>query len=611
MAVLLAPSAEACTSAPCSPWWTRFPLPKDAVVPANVPALVMVSPGGWPIVDARTLRLRTEDDTGVEATLLPGPLGSGVLVPAAPLVPGTRYHLEGRDPCLGESEEGPPETATFTAGPAAALPTATGTLQAGQEEHGPFQVWGGGSCSVGVEGSQVTLGFTPAPELVPFLPWVHWTLEVDGKPWATAPHGAVDAAGTLGMLDRLRFPHALFSVYSVCETVPDQQPPSDLGLEEGTHVATLRPVLEQSGTPLPPLEVSFKLTCMEKDPVPVPNDSQDKGCSQTGGGLSLLGALAALGLWRRGWKQGVAVGAFMVGGGLALPPSAQACGGPICQAKKFHAPLPTDASVPANVPALVVLSSNGYEADSGNLRLRTEDGADVEATFLPGPHGSGLVVPAAPLVPGTRYHLEASNLCGRYPQEPGTLETSFTADPAVALPAASGTLRAGPEQNATFPVWGGSLCSVDVEGRTVTLGFTPAPELVPFLPWVHWTLEVDGKPWATAQHGAVDAAGNVMPPDRFAYPHDLLTVYTVCKVLPDQQAPSDQGLAPGKHVATLRPVLEQSGTPLPPLEVSFELKCPDEVPEVPEDKGCTQAGGGLTAFGLLATLRLWRRTKRP
>ncbi|MBN8233406.1 hypothetical protein JYK02_38400 [Corallococcus macrosporus] len=317
----------------------------------------------------------------------------------------------------------------------------------------------------------------------------------------------------------------------------------------------------------------------------------------------------------REWKALVAVGTFMVGGGLALPPSAEACGGPVCDPTKFSAPLPSDAVVPANVPALVVLPSPLYGMESENLSLRTEDGADVEATFLTGPHRSGLVVPAAPLVPGTRYRLEARDLCAGYPQEPGTAEVSFTAGPAVTLPATSGTLRAAPEQQATFQVWGGSTCSVGVEGRQVTLGFTPSPELVPFLPWVHWTLEVDGQTWATAPHGAVDAAGNVMPPNRFAYAHDLLIVYSVCQVLPNEQSPSDQGLPSGRHVATLRPVLEQSGTPLPPMEVSFELACPQEEPapapdigpEDPRDDGCSQAGGGLTAFGLLATLRLWRR----
>ncbi|MBN9682725.1 MULTISPECIES: hypothetical protein [unclassified Corallococcus] len=281
-------------------------MPADSVVPANVPALVMASLG-WPPVDSDSLRLRTEDGADVEAQLLSGPGRSGVLVPAAPLVPGTVYRLEGHSPCPGASEEENTATATFTAGPAVALPTTSGTLRAGPEQHGSFPVYGGASCSTEVQGSEVTLSFTPSPELVPFLPWVHWTLEVDGQPWATAPHGAVEPAGTLRFMDRLQYLHVPLTVYSVCEFPQEQPPPTDQGLAPGRHVATLRPVLEQSPTPLPALEVSFELTCPEKEPEPEPVPDVDpepeaprhEGCSQAGGGLAAFGLLATLRLWRR------------------------------------------------------------------------------------------------------------------------------------------------------------------------------------------------------------------------------------------------------------------------------------------------------------------------
>lgn len=80
----------------------------------------------------------------------------------------------------------------------------------GTEQHASFEVWGGPSCSVGVEGSVLSLRFTPA------------------------------------------------------------------------------------------LELPFTLTCPREspdpDPVPVPDD---RGYSQVGGGLTALGGLATLGLWRR------------------------------------------------------------------------------------------------------------------------------------------------------------------------------------------------------------------------------------------------------------------------------------------------------------------------
>ncbi|WP_148282397.1 hypothetical protein [Corallococcus coralloides] len=308
------PSAEACGRPLCTVEGSRVPLPPDAAVPANVPALVVVPPA-YEWVEEQSLRLRTEEGVDVEARLLKGPGNSGVLAPAAPLVPGTRYHLEGTVPCDGGGGgRSFVAMADFTAGPEAALPTATGVLQPGAGQLGQLRVWdGSASCASGYIGGWVTLEFTPAPELVPFLPWVHWTLEVDGQTWATAPHGAVDASGGVIPADGFRTMRDLLTVYSLCGRESPGMPPSATGLAPGVHTATLRPVLEQSGTPLPPVSASFELTCPAMgsdggaDPLPDagtgtgPDDlpQKAKGCSQAGGGLSVLGALAALRLWSR------------------------------------------------------------------------------------------------------------------------------------------------------------------------------------------------------------------------------------------------------------------------------------------------------------------------
>ncbi|RYZ40363.1 MAG: hypothetical protein EOO71_16345 [Myxococcaceae bacterium] len=290
--------------------------------------------------------------------------------------------------------------------------------------------------------------------------------------------------------------------------------------------------------------------------------------------------------------------------------------------------MPPDAVVPANVPALVVLPPHINTMDTLSLRLRTEEGVDVEARLVDGPQGSGVLAPLAPLVPGTRYRIEGTPSCGSSNPEPGVAAATFTAGPQAALPAETGTLQAASEQHGVFKVSGGSSCWADVEGSTVTLGFTPAPELVPWLPWVHWTLKVDGQTWATAPHGTVNASGQATPSDGFRTMRDLLTVYSICRDLRLPQDSTGPGLLrPGRHIATLQPVLEQSGTSLPALTVSFDMTCPQDGsdpdtdpkpepepepepearPDAPRNEGCSQTGGGLTAFGLLASLQLWRR----
>ncbi|NRD44453.1 hypothetical protein [Corallococcus exiguus] len=338
-----------------------------------------------------------------------------------------------------------------------------------------------------------------------------------------------------------------------------------------------------------------------------------------------------------GWTA-LTIGVFLGGIGLLKPPSAEACGRPLCTVEGSRVPLPPDAVVPANVPALVVVPPAYEWVEEQSLRLRTEAGVDVEARLIKGPGNSGVLAPTAPLVAGTRYHLEGTVPCGGgCGGHPFVAMADFTAGPEAALPTTTGVLRAGAGQLGQFKVWDGSAsCASGYIGGWVTLEFTPAPELVPFLPWVRWTLEVDGQTWAAAPHGAVDASGGVIPADGFRTMRDLLTVYTLCGYESPGMPPSAEGIEPGEHTATLRPVLEQSGTVLPVLETTFEVNCPhfgsdggytEPIPDAgtgtvtdpddnltPKAKGCSQAGGGLAAFGLLATLRLWRRgprTNRP
>ncbi|MHA7633719.1 hypothetical protein [Corallococcus sp. M7] len=276
-----------------------------------------------------------------------------------------------------------------------------------------------------------------------------------------------------------------------------------------------------------------------------------------------------------GWTA-LTMGVFLGGFGLMKPPSAEACGRPLCTVQGSRIPMPSGGDVPANVPALVVVPPAYEWVEEQTLRLRTEEGVDVEARVLRGPGNSGVLAPAAPLVPGTRYRLEGSVPCseGRT-GVPFVTMASFLAGPESALPTATGVLQPAAAQHGQLRVWdGGASCASGYIAGWVTLAFTPAPELVPFLPWVHWTLEVDGQPWATAPHGAVDSSGGAIPADGFRTMRDLLTVYSLCGYESPGMPPSATGLAPGVHTATLRPVLEQSGTPLPPVSTSFELTCP-------------------------------------
>ncbi|RKG69684.1 hypothetical protein D7V80_08090 [Corallococcus sp. CA054B] len=317
------------------------------------------------------------------------------------------------------------------------------------------------------------------------------------------------------------------------------------------------------------------------------------------------------------WTRG-AVGMALLAMGALVPSSADACVAPNCLVD-VRFPLPEDGgTVPANVPGLVVVPPLVENTDVSTLKLTRADGTEVPFTLADGGRRTHVVVPKAPLVPGTQYRIEAKGLCQF--QETQTQSATFTAGPERPLPTTLGTLSVDTPSRGVFSVFGDSNCGSPQEGDFTTLRFTPSAELVPFMPWMRWEVEVDGQPWSFSNHHGLSSTGEDNPDShKYEYNRQLLALYTVCTAY--NPPPPNRGLTPGLHQATLRGTLEHADLTLPPLSVDFELRCADGGTDVVEDpvdedplhspskNGCTQAGGGLTVLGLLATLRLWRGRK--
>jgi hypothetical protein len=318
--------------------------------------------------------------------------------------------------------------------------------------------------------------------------------------------------------------------------------------------------------------------------------------------------------------------ALALGMGLGLSSPAEACSAPVCETG-VEVPLPTSpGTVPANVPALVLQSTRGAAlvTSGANAPRLLRSNGDVVATTMMTPddeHHTWRVVPVSPLVPGETYRLQGVGECG-YTGSSQPVEVSFTAGAAQPLPSATGTLQVEKTTRGKVRVAHGSLCSTEQDASFVHLRFTPAPELVPFLPWVRWTLEVDGSRWANERHGAVGADGSLGTPTQWQLgfgERRLFQVHASC--VSRDYMNGDPGLTPGRHRATLRPTLAQASTALPPVEVDFELSCdarPSPQPETPRDVeqlplyGCSHAGGAslLALPGLLALGFLVRRRTR-
>ncbi|NVJ14009.1 hypothetical protein [Myxococcus sp. AM010] len=331
------------------------------------------------------------------------------------------------------------------------------------------------------------------------------------------------------------------------------------------------------------------------------------------------------------------VGMFFFGMGALIPTSARACVAPNCMVG-VRFPLPEGGGVvPANIPGLVTVPPLLENVDPSTVRLLLPDGTQVPATVTAGAHQTQVLVPDAPLEPGTTYRIEAKGVCQFQPTQ--TESVTFTAGPALPLPSTTGTLTVDTPGQSIFNVYGDSSCGTrQVNGNFTVLRFTPSPELVPFLPWVHWTVEVDGEPWSFAKHSGLTSTGEEnLELRRHENNRQLLFLFTFCDYVgcaDSYQRPPIDSLPPGRHRATLKATLEHADLTLPSVSVDFELGCAAQVASagthwgsgcadggtevdggpmnedprpapVDAPKGCTQAGGGLTVLSLLATLRLW------
>jgi len=325
----------------------------------------------------------------------------------------------------------------------------------------------------------------------------------------------------------------------------------------------------------------------------------------------------------RNLKQVSWLAALTLGAGLGLSSPAEACSGPVCE-PNVEAPLPKQGTVPANVPALVLYTEGVEIVTSGeNAPRLLRSNGDVVATSTVASsdkHHGWHVVPASPLVPGETYRLQGTGACNYPSGSTQAVEASFTAGAASPLPTATGTLRVETTARGKVRVAHGSLCTTEQDSASVRFHFTPAPELVPFLPWVGWALEVDGQRWALERPGTVLPDGTLAPPTQRQLGFGARRIFQVhMSCAPQDSLSGDPGLTPGKHRATLRPTLAQASTALPPVEVDFELSCDAQPPSKPPREveqlplyGCSHAGGAsmLALPGLLALGFLVRRRTR-
>jgi hypothetical protein len=305
--------AAACGKGACLP---GFVAPRAATtIPANAPALFYRGYGA-PAEGGEPVRVSAEGEGG--ATPIPTTIedispGLGALVRfGAPLEAGRTYEVRHYQASCTETLAVDAETSfatqTFTAGPTAPLPTASGALsgEQGVTTDPAFAAFGGSTCTVATNARVVRLSFTPSAELLPFLPVASVQVSVDGAaPFETTVGLDPNEAPTTGPFAR---PPLQF--YASCEREALVAKGGDPGLTPGVHTIRVQARIAGVAEAEQPSAVttSVDLSCASAEgPAGAPlADTEEAGCAVVRvGGESAhvpiwqLASLAALSLLRR------------------------------------------------------------------------------------------------------------------------------------------------------------------------------------------------------------------------------------------------------------------------------------------------------------------------
>ncbi|MGZ3455188.1 MAG: hypothetical protein ACXVEF_36625 [Polyangiales bacterium] len=145
----------------------------DAVVPSSVPANLpgLAITGGVEVTDVSLL---APDGTEVPTTVT-GTLYEKIVKIDGTLVEGDTYTIRWSDTCEGM------QTKSFTATASVPLPSSAGIASAGELKNDLYY----GMCDESgdpILQAQRYVNWTPAPELIPFLPVLRVQLVVDGAP---------------------------------------------------------------------------------------------------------------------------------------------------------------------------------------------------------------------------------------------------------------------------------------------------------------------------------------------------------------------------------------------------------------------------------------------
>jgi hypothetical protein len=266
----------------CSGCFSAHFVPEDgATIPANTPALYWRPGRSAQQANPAEVTLVRADapDSPLPITRTLAPNGFDyLLTPNTPLEPGVTYTLRDPNSCTLSGGDAP-KVATFTAGPAAPLPSTLGTLQATALPRVMMTVAQGASCSWQFDTARVAVDLTAAPEAAPWLDMLFFETLVDGAAWIAYEHLLEPPAPGASWQGR-----GADLLIAVCGDSGNGLP--QFYLPEGAHAVEMRVTLPGTTLALASTTATARLSCAGAPPGdgdggtnPPPDDAG--GCCQS------------------------------------------------------------------------------------------------------------------------------------------------------------------------------------------------------------------------------------------------------------------------------------------------------------------------------------------
>jgi MYXO-CTERM domain-containing protein len=290
--------------------------------------------------------------------------------------------------------------------------------------------------------------------------------------------------------------------------------------------------------------------------------------------------------------------------------SARACGGLDFTCIGSYV-APSSGTIPANAPAIAFYDFHRATQARDLVSLMDASERVLAIDLIPDPANPRhwLIRPLDPLETGY-YQIRHRSSCA-----PIAALAAFQVGEARALPSTAGTVRLETTRRMRVDFGTTDGCQVAGDAAVLPIVFEPSETMRGWLPLAHFSLSIDGRPWASSGYGSDRSP--TPSPFHAGSGLSVFQPYSFCDGVGNDGQPGTTvtgrsgGLQPGSHRAELTMHIAGAQADPPPIGFEFSLACDT----APASSGCSlgdghDPGDGSWIFTLLAGVVLVLRRRR-